>query len=84
MVENKGSAWSGPRLEGSRFGMWLNKLALFAWARVWPKILAAGGSRKRPSATFCPPRLVGAADRATKPGDVRGSRLLPSDRAAIP
>jgi hypothetical protein len=32
---------------------------------------------------FCPPRLVGAANRATTPGDVPGKRLLPSDRAAI-
>jgi len=65
----------GQRLEGSRFV--IRQLCN----------LAAGGSRERPRAMFCPSRQFRAGDatahRTTTPRNVPGSRPLPSDRTAI-
>jgi hypothetical protein len=63
------------RLEGSRFVRW--QLCS----------LAAGGSRERPRAMFCPSRQFRAGDatahRTATPRNVPGSRPLQTDRTAI-
>jgi hypothetical protein len=76
------------RLEGSRFGANLVPLATFVITLIQPKRARTGGSRERPSVMFSPSYLFrcsenATADRAASRGDVPGSRLLPTDKAAI-